>query len=381
VAVLACAASAAWGAAREEDVAVLRSRIEALKADLASKETDRREARDALRASEAAISDSSRSLRALDARARAAREATLQLDARQRDLEKTLLARRDALGRLLSARALEQVSGIPDVVRLLLAGEHPNETARNLVYLAYLSRAASGVIESHRAGLLELERLRAESQARASETAQIEALQRADRERILLERRERRQVLERIGREMRSSDEVMRTLVKDEQKLAMVVERIAEILVERPGAGYSEGPVQPAPASSGAPGVTFSTLRGKLISPVGELLPAGRVPNARKGVFLRAREGESVRAVAAGRVVYADWMRGLGNLLIVDHGEAYLSIYGNNESLLRQTGDSVSAGEVVATVGATGGSQESGLYFELRHLGRAFDPLRWLKRN
>ena len=68
-------------------------------------------------------------------------------------------------------------------------------------------------------------------------------------------------------------------------------------------------------------------------------------------------------------------------LMIVDHGEAYLSIYGNNEALLKQPGDSVSAGEVVATVGATGGSQESGLYFELRHLGAAFDPLRWLKRN
>ena len=80
-------------------------------------------------------------------------------------------------------------------------------------------------------------------------------------------------------------------------------------------------------------------------------------------------------------MVYANWMRGLGNLLIVDHGEAYLSIYGNNESLLEQPGDSVSAGEVVATVGATRGSQESGLYFELRHLGAAFDPLRWLKRN
>lgn len=299
-----------------------------------------------------------------------------QLQARQRTVEKALLARKEVLGRLLAARALEQLSGMPDVVRLVLAGEHPNEIARDLVYLSFLSRAATGVIESHQAGLAELERLRVQAEERARETALIETLQRADRERILAQRRERREVLDRMRREALSANEEIRALVEDEQKLALVVERIGEILVERPGAGYDAR----APAAPAA-GVTFSTLRGKLISPVSELLPAGRAPTARKGVFLRAREGEAVRAVAAGRVVYADWMRGLGNLLIVDHGEAYLSIYGNNESLLRQPGDSVLAGETIATVGATGGGQESGLYFELRHLGRAFDPLRWLKRN
>jgi septal ring factor EnvC (AmiA/AmiB activator) len=98
-----------------------------------------------------------------------------------------------------------------------------------------------------------------------------------------------------------------------------------------------------------------------------------------KGVFIRATEGEMVRAVAAGRVVYADWMRGFGNLLIVDHGENFLTIYGNNESLLKQTGDAVMLGEALATVGASGGNEETGLYFELRHEGRPFDPLGWVK--
>jgi septal ring factor EnvC (AmiA/AmiB activator) len=98
-----------------------------------------------------------------------------------------------------------------------------------------------------------------------------------------------------------------------------------------------------------------------------------------KGVFIRAGEGEPVRAVAAGRVVYAEWMRGLGNLLIVDHGETYFSIYGNNEALLKQTGDAVAAGEPLATVGASGGNEQTGLYFELRHLGAAFDPLGWAR--
>jgi len=97
-----------------------------------------------------------------------------------------------------------------------------------------------------------------------------------------------------------------------------------------------------------------------------------------KGLFIRALAGQEVKAIAAGRVVFAEWMRGFGNLLILDHGTDYLSIYGNNESLLRTVGDEVRAGDAVATVGASGGGQETGLYFEMRHEGKAFDPEKWL---
>jgi septal ring factor EnvC (AmiA/AmiB activator) len=96
-----------------------------------------------------------------------------------------------------------------------------------------------------------------------------------------------------------------------------------------------------------------------------------------KGVVIRAPQGTDVRAVAAGRVVFADWLRGFGNLLIVDHGDGLLSIYGNNESLLRSVGDRVESDEVIAAVGNTGGNTESGLYFELRFEGRPIDPLKW----
>ena len=84
--------------------------------------------------------------------------------------------------------------------------------------------------------------------------------------------------------------------------------------------------------------------------------------------------------MAPGRVVFSDWMRGFGNLLIVDHGHDYLSIYGNNESLFRQAGDSVGSGDAIARVGNSGGNPETGLYFELRHQGKPFDPLAWVKR-
>jgi septal ring factor EnvC (AmiA/AmiB activator) len=94
-------------------------------------------------------------------------------------------------------------------------------------------------------------------------------------------------------------------------------------------------------------------------------------------LFIRTGTGSDVKAVANGRVVFAEWMRGFGNLLIIDHGDSYLSIYGNNESLLKQVGEAVKGGETVATVGNSGGNLESGLYFELRHQGQPIDPMKW----
>ena len=282
------------------------------------------------------------------------------------------------MGRLLAARA---AAGAPDVVRLALSGEDPSEVARQMYYFSILSRAAARVIEAHRAGLAELERLREESAGRARELGAIEEQQRADRDRVLAERRERRRVLEQIAGELRSGRREMKRMQADEQRLARLVQEIGRVLASRPGAGYRRSERLPEAGTDGRP---FASLRGSLGLPVrGELAARFRAQRSAdpgsKGVFIRAAEGEPVRAVAAGRVVYAEWMRGFGNLLIVDHGDAYLSIYGNNESLLKQPGDAVKSGETVATVGASGGRSESGVYFELRHLGRAFDPLRWVR--
>ena len=132
-------------------------------------------------------------------------------------------------------------------------------------------------------------------------------------------------------------------------------------------------------------GTAFAGQRGKLKLPVkGELAATFGAKRADgpawKGIFIKAAEGSEVRAAGAGEVVFADWMRGFGNLMIVDHGGQYMSIYGNNQSVLKRPGDRVKAGEIVATVGNSGGNEQSGLYFEMRHQGRAFDPLTWMNR-
>jgi septal ring factor EnvC (AmiA/AmiB activator) len=97
-----------------------------------------------------------------------------------------------------------------------------------------------------------------------------------------------------------------------------------------------------------------------------------------KGLFIRANAGEEVRAVAPGRVVFSDWLRGFGNLVIVDHEGGFMSLYAYNESVYRRVGDAVRMGDPIASVGSSGGSPETGLYFELRYQGRPFDPLSWV---
>jgi len=136
--------------------------------------------------------------------------------------------------------------------------------------------------------------------------------------------------------------------------------------------------------SPAAPSGSFASLKGRMSSPINGSVVArfgtrrGDGPNW-KGTFFKAPEGTEVRAVAPGRVVHADWMRGFGNLIIIDHGGEYLSIYGYNQALLKRPGDSVRAGEAVASAGNTGGNEESGLYFELRRNGKAFDPAGWVR--
>jgi septal ring factor EnvC (AmiA/AmiB activator) len=133
-----------------------------------------------------------------------------------------------------------------------------------------------------------------------------------------------------------------------------------------------------------APAGAFASLKGQLRAPVAGKVAAkfgskrGDGPSW-KGVFIRTAEGADVHAVAGGRVVFADWLRGFGNLIIVDHGSQYMSIYGNNQSLLKRAGDIVKAGDPIASAGNSGGNEESGLYFELRHQGAAFDPAGWVK--
>jgi septal ring factor EnvC (AmiA/AmiB activator) len=131
--------------------------------------------------------------------------------------------------------------------------------------------------------------------------------------------------------------------------------------------------------------INFAKLKKKLTLPVkGKVLykynsKRWDTGTRWKGLFIKAKEGSNVKSVAAGQVVFSDWLRGFGNIIIIDHGKNYMSLYGNNDSLLKQKGEYIKGGEIIALSGNSGGNKYNGLYYELRHNGKPFNPLKWTK--
>jgi septal ring factor EnvC (AmiA/AmiB activator) len=151
----------------------------------------------------------------------------------------------------------------------------------------------------------------------------------------------------------------------------------AQAAAAEAAARSAEGAASTGAAGGGLkPGLRWP-VKGQVMARFGTDRPEGGVW---RGVLLRASEGASVQVVAAGTVVYANWLRGFGNLIIIDHGQQYLSVYAYNQSLLKQIGDEVQAGETIALAGSTGGQVDSALYFEIRHRGSAVDPVQLLAR-
>ena len=205
-------------------------------------------------------------------------------------------------------------------------------------------------------------------------------------------------VLDSISSKISEQRKEIGNLQRDEKQLAQLITRLSRIIATRP-APLKESPAQTAlekrsgkregtseivnEATPEAVSGSFAALKGNLRLPVRGVV-ANRFGTARqegstwKGLFIRAQAGSDIKAVAGGRVVFAEWMRGFGNLLIVDHGGSYLSIYGYNDALLKQVGDGVRGGDSIATTGNSGGNPESGLYFEIRHQGLPIDPLKWV---
>lgn len=359
----------------------LRERISALQKKLAEAEETRSDASDALRESEQAISEANRELRRLT---RQSRESNARLGALRKSSQDTgnaLRAQQDLLGRMLRRQYLQ---GQSDALRLTLNREDPNEMARQLYYLAHIARARAQLVDGLRGNLREIDRLKAEITEEAAAIARIAAEQTAQRKHLEQEKRARARVLSRVSRDIRARQREMRALQANENRLTRLVDQLAR-LVRKPATGGRPRLRTDSVPSSRNDDSPFAALRGKLALPVrGELGSRFGSPRADggltwKGLFIAAKSGDDVRAVADGRVVYADWLRGFGNLLIVDHGDNYMTLYANVEALLKQVGDVIRGGEPVATVGNSGGNAESGLYFEMRHEGRPFDPLNWVK--
>jgi len=378
----------------------LQGRIESLHRGLAKSEETKAYAADQLKDTESAISAAKRGLRELGLRRGEVHTELLDLQQQARRLEAQIAVQQGQLGQLLYR---QYVNGEADALQLILAGNDPNQAARDLHYLALLSHAKADLLGVLRITLGEKQRLADAARSKSDEIAAIEQKQQRQHAALLAQQRQRQGMLVKLAGKIKEQRREIGALKRDERRLGKLVEGLARI-VAKPARKTSARPDKSRRAASAAekpePALqneltpetmsysgNFAKLKGRLRLPVlGEL--ANRYGKSRaesgatwKGLFIRSAEGSEVKAVAPGRVVFADWLRGFGNLLIIDHGDTFLTVYGNNQSLFRQVGDTVKSGESIAAVGNSGGNPESGLYFELRQKGLAVDPLKWIRLN
>lgn len=353
------------GADKQEDLEKLRQRIQALQQQMEQSSASKFEAADSLRQSERAISNSNRKLQSLDLQ-----QLKTSADLTRLQSQSALLADelQDLRARLSALLYQQYLGGRREYLQLLLENRDPDQAARDLQYYSYIMRAQAELLSELRAKLGQLDALTAQARQKSDTLRSLR--QSASSEKLALERERqaRRQILVKISAKLKQQNREITHLQRNEKRLSRLVENLSHL-------------------SDQGGGQTLDMLKGRLSLPVhshpsnryGARRPGGNL--LWKGWFLPAPNGQPVRAVAGGRVVFADWLRGFGNLLIIDHGKGYMSLYANNETLYRQVGDVLIIGDVIATVGSSGGNDKSGLYFELRHNGKPLDPAKWVAKR
>lgn len=321
----------------------------------------------ALREQELKVAATAKELRALDQKLAAQHGRLDQLVVQRDALDATLKDQRDALAALLrSAYAM----GRGEQLKLLLAQDRIDTISRMLAYYRYFEHARVGEIDGLLKDLDALAQVQAEIERETAQLKTVHDERTAEAQRLDAERAERGRVLAALDNTLKDQQARLATLGKDEKGLLELLERLRDI--------FADIPKQIAGAEP------FPQLRGQLVWPVrGRMVTlfgdSDEGEHGSRGVLITAASGSDVRAVSHGRVVFADWLRGFGLLIIVDHSDGYLSLYGYNETLLKDVGDWVNANDVIATSGDSGGRKTPGLYFELRYQGKAIDPKGWLK--
>jgi septal ring factor EnvC (AmiA/AmiB activator) len=320
-----------------------------------------------LRERETRIASIARELRQLDERLAEQQRALDELEARKRELDDKLRTQRDSLAALLrSAYAL----GRHEELKLILQQNEVAATSRVLAYHRYFQRARMDRIGELLSDLADLAKVQQAIEAQVAEITTTRDARNTESAKLDAERVERQNMMDALDASLRDQGARLAALGKDEAALVELLDRLRDVFADIPKQ------LQAAEPFAARRGRLPWPLAGKIAVGFGSSDDSGR---AISGIVVAANTGAEIRAVSHGRVAYADWLKGYGLILILDHGDGYMSLYGYNETLLKDVGDWVDAGEPIATAGTSGGRRNAGLYFELRARGKPLDPRGWLK--
>jgi septal ring factor EnvC (AmiA/AmiB activator) len=353
-------------AAKAAELEQLRARIQTLQSELQANRTKKSQAESLLQDVERSIGFLTTELARIDAGLQDSRR---QLERLQKDRQAALARLQTQSDQLGGEARAAYMMGRQQQVKLLMNQEQPAVVGRMLTYFNYISRARSASIAAMRTSLTRIGELQAQIEQQNQQLVSLRRDQQLQTEQLQAQRQQRQALVAALEKQLALQGGELQGLKQDARQLQALIESLQEVLAD-------------IPVDSGQ-GRPFRELQGQLHWPADGRL-AQRFGSERgtsglrwQGVLIAAPEGGKVRAVSQGRVAFADWMRGFGLLLILDHGDGYMSLYGQNQALYKEVGEWVDSGEVVATLGASGGQTETGLYFELRHNGRPVNPLGW----
>lgn len=346
----------------------VKRNIQQLQQRIAGIQTRRSKEEQALRDIEVRIQSRVREIRRLDGELDTLNRDIAQLAEEERETQRALQHQKTLLAeQLRAAHAMGREPGL----KLLLDADSPREAQRLLTYYEYLNRARLEEIESYRTAIERVESIRGTLLDRNRQLTESSTRLAQARQELEQEKTQREKAIADVGRQLRRSEKELGQMIENQKQLEAVLREVEKAVANL---GLTED------------ATPFAELRRKLPWPASG--PVVRDYGSKSadgigstGIVIRTAVNTPVRAVHHGRIVFSDWLRGFGLLIIVDHGEGFMSLYGYNQALLKETGEWVSQGDVLASSGSSGGQNDAGLYFEIRHQGKPENPLRWLRKN
>ena len=384
--------------AAQKDVAELKKLLEAIQKEKSGVQGE-------LKKTESEMGQLEKQVKGLQQELNKSNEELKRLDTEKKKLQQSRLEQQRLIG--IQARAAYQ-GGQQEYLKLLLNQQNPEKFSRTLTYYDYLSQARLEQLATFNETLRQLANVEQDIANQQNQLNEQKSALDGRREQLAEARKERQLALAKLNKDLSARDQKLKARQQEQAQLGNVLKTIEATLARQAreaaearklelaaeqarlkGDKANPGTDGPLVSSSGATyGGNFASARGKLPWPVDGRL-AARFGTARggdertkwDGVLISAGAGSQVHAVHGGRVVFADWLRGAGLLVILDHGNGYLSLYGHNQSLLKDAGQIVKAGEAIATVGTSGGQNTPALYFAIRQQGRPSDPAQWCRRQ
>jgi len=350
----------------EQELKQLKIKIKQIRNELDEVRTLHDRIRQELRTTEVNISKRVNNLSQLKRKLRYQNKRLRKLQHQRNELNKDLDLQQELLGQQVRT---SYTIGKQEYLKLLLNQESPSEIGRVLTYYEYFNQARSERIDTSKKTLISLAQIKKRIKRETKTLQKLKREQVDEKTKLEESYKGRALVIAKLSQDIQNKDSVLQQLLENEKRLRRVLNVITDTM--------------PEIATNIGKRKAFRKLKGKLYWPalgkVNFLFGKPRKLASVKwnGVIIKAKQGNNVRAISHGRVAYADWLRGYGLLIILDHGDGYMSLYGHNESIKKETGDWVAPGDIIGSVGDTGGQKRAGLYFEIRHNGKPTNPKIW----